>query len=151
MLQLDLIKNFLESRSVAVVGVSTHDKLPANYIYKKLKDSQYEVQQIHPTAAVVDGDPCYPAIDQAPAIPEAVVLAGPPELTEKYIPICKELGIMKVWIHRGLGAGSYSPRAEEIAVDLNLPVITNGCPMMFIGQVDIFHKILRWFKKKGKG
>ncbi len=147
MLQLDLINRFMDSRRIAVVGVSRKKDLPANYILKKLKASGYEAVAINPNADEIDGDRCYPSIKELQERPEAVMLAGTPATSENVIEECAEAGISLVWMHRGMGPGSYSRRAEIKCLEQGIDAITNGCPMMFIKPVDPFHRLLRWFKR----
>jgi len=146
MLQKDLIQEFLGKKRIAVVGVSRKGDLPANYIFKKFKKGGYSVYPINPNANEVEGEKCYPDIYSLPEIPEAILMAGTPEVSEKCMEDCVKNKIPIVWMHRGIGKGSYSVKAEENAKRNGIKVISNGCPMMFISKVDGFHKFLSWIK-----
>jgi hypothetical protein len=147
MLQIDLIEEFLDKKTIAVVGVSRKGKNPANLILKKFKSAGYETYGINPKATEIDGEKCYPDIGSLPIKPEAVMLAGPPGVSESAVLDCIEGKVSIVWMHRGMGEGSYSEKAEEECKANGIKVITNGCPMMFVGKVDPFHRVFRWFKK----
>ncbi len=147
MLQTDLINEFLSKKIIAVIGVSREGQLPANYIYKKFRENDYKVFQINPNADEIENDICYHSISELPEKPDAVFLASTPEVSEKAMLECSEQKIPIVWMHRGIGKGSYSKKAEQIGQELGIKVINNGCPMMFVGKVDWFHRIARWFKK----
>lgn len=146
MLQTSLIKEFLESKSIAVVGVSRKKDIPANAIFKKMADSGYDTYAINPNTADIDGIPCFPSISDLPEKPDSVFLAGPPHVSEIVVKECVVLGIKKVWMHKGIGDGSYSKTAQDYCRENGIEAIINGCPMMFIKPIDPFHRILRWFK-----
>jgi len=44
---------------------------------------------------------------------------------------CADLGIKRVWMHRGPGAGSVSHPAAEYGRRHGITVIEGGCPCMF--------------------
>lgn len=147
MLQEELIHKFLDCKTLAVIGVSRKGDIPANHIYKKFKESGYGVFPVNPNAEIIEGDTCYSNLSTLPEKPEAVMLAGRPETSEACIKECIELNVPIIWMHKGIGQGSYSPAAEALARENHIEVISNGCPMMFVGKVDPFHKVLRWFKR----
>jgi predicted CoA-binding protein len=147
MLQVGLIHQFLAEKTIAVVGVSRDGDLPANHIYKKLRENNYRVYPVNPNAETVEGDKCYRSIGSLPSKPDAVMLASTPRVSEEVVTECITSGIKNIWMHRGIGEGSYSSVAEKYCRDHNVEPITNGCPMMFVGKVDWFHKFFRWIKK----
>lgn len=146
MLQHKLIDFFLSQPIIAVVGVSRTEDQPANHIFKKFKELQYVVYPVNPHAGRVDGERCYPDLLRVPLAPSAVMLAGTPEVSLKTIQDCVSLNVSVVWMHKGIGEGSYSEAAAALADKHGIKVIKNGCPMMFLGKVDIFHRALKWFK-----
>ncbi len=146
MLQHKEIESFLQQKIIAVVGVSKSGDLPANYIFEKFRDNNYTVYAINPNAQTVNDTRCYPDIKSTPEKPEAVVLASTPTVSLQVARQCIELGIKHIWMHRGIGAGSFEPEAEELCKANQISPIVNGCPMMFVGKVDFFHRFLKWTK-----
>ena len=57
---------------------------------------------------------------------------------------CADLGIKRVWMHRGPGAGSVSPEAAEYGRQHDITVIEGGCPCMFDPTADPGHKAMRF-------
>jgi len=147
MLQLEYIAEFLNKKIISVVGVSRKGDIPANAIFNKFKAAGYETYAVNPNTDEVAGEKCYASIGLLPTKPEAVVLAGPPSVTEKVVADCITAKIPIVWMHRGIGRGSFSEKAAEVCKANGIKVITNGCPMMFVSPVDPFHRIYKWFKK----
>lgn len=147
MLQQDLINQFLSNQYIAVVGVSRKGDIPANYIFKKFKSAGYQTYPVNPNAETVEGEKCYPDLMSLPDQVESVFLAGPPEASAHAIDDCAKVGASIVWMHQGIGNGSYSSEANDKCKAHGIHAITNGCPMMFIKPVDPFHRVLRWVKK----
>ena len=75
---------------------------------------------------------------------EAVVIGTRPEIGEQTVRECAELGIGRVWMHRGPGAGSVSPAAAEYGREHGIAVIDGGCPCMFDPTGDFGHKAMRF-------
>ena len=146
MLAIENIKEFLQQPHIAVVGVSRKGDIPANHIYQKMKAEGYDVKPVNPNAEEVEGDPCYPDLESLPEKPEAVMLASTPGVSLKMVQQCIDNQVALVWMHQGIGKGSYSRRAEKKLEASGIKVISRGCPMMFLGKVDWFHKMLKWFK-----
>ena len=147
MLQTDLINKFLEKEVIAVVGVSRKGDVPANEILKKFKSSGYKAYPVNPKTEEIKGETCYANLADIPEKVDAVLFGAPPDASKEYIDQCKELGVPIVWMHRGIGKGSYSEEATELFQKEGIEVITNGCPFMFLKPVDPFHGFLKWVKK----
>jgi predicted CoA-binding protein len=135
---------FLANKRVAVTGVSRTPKTHgSNNVYRRLKDRGYEVFAVNPNADAVEGDPSYQDLKSIPGGVEAVVIGTRPEIAEKTMRECAELGIKQVWMHRGPGAGSVSNAATDYGRQQGITVIDGGCPLMFGPTADFGHKIMR--------
>lgn len=138
------VAEFLEKKTIAVVGVSRDSKQPANAIYRKLKQGGYNIFAVNPNAEVVEGEKCYPDLDSIPARVEGAVIVTHPDLTAGVARKCIELGIDQIWIHRSFGQGSVS---EDVILECRksgINCIIGGCPMMYCEPVDFGHKCMKW-------
>lgn len=140
------IEAFLQLKSIAVLGYSSEGNQPANAIYKKLKENGCQVFAVNPKAEQIKDVPCYPDVNAIPEPVQGAVLCTPSSASEQAVKNCAERNISQVWMHTGMGPGSYDPVAFETAKKLGLEVIPGGCPMMYV-KPDIFHKCMGWFKK----
>jgi predicted CoA-binding protein len=135
---------FLGHKRVAVTGVS---RMPANHgsnvVYRRLRERGYEVFAVNPNADEVEGDPAYHDLRSIPGGVEAVVIGTRPEVAEETMRECAELGISRVWMHRGPGAGSVSQSATAYGREHGITVIDGGCPCMFGPTADFGHKAMR--------
>lgn len=141
----DAVKEFLAQKRLAVAGVSRTSQQPANAIYRRLRDTGHEVYATNPETDAVEGDPCYPGLGALPVPVDGVVIATPPASAAEVVRECVELGIGRVWMHRSFGEGSVSEEAVALCREKGISVIVGGCPMMFCGKVDPFHRCLAWF------
>jgi uncharacterized protein len=136
---------FLANKRVAVTGVSRTPKTHgSNNVYRRLRERGYEVFAVNPNADEVEGDRCYPDLKSIPGGVDAVVIGTRPEIGERTMEECAELGIKHVWMHRGPGAGSVSAAATDYGRQQGITVIDGGCPLMFGPTADFGHKVMRF-------
>jgi uncharacterized protein len=142
---VDAASEFLGCKRIAVTGVS---RVPgshgSNAVYQRLKDRGYEVFAINPNAEVVEGDKSYPNLKSIPGGVEAVVIGTRPDRALATMRECAELGISRVWMHRGPGAGSVSAEATSYGRERGITVIPGGCPLMFEPASDGAHKAMKF-------
>jgi uncharacterized protein len=137
---------FLAHERIAVTGVSRTPKdHGANVVYKRLRDRGYTVFAINPNADEVEGDPCYHDLKSVPGGIDGVVIATSPANAEATMRECVDLGIDRVWMHRGPGPGSVSAEATRYGREHGVTVIDGGCPCMFVPTADTGHRIMRFF------
>ena len=135
---------FLANKRVAVTGVSRTPKTHgSNNVYQRLRERGYLVFAVNPNTDQVEGDRCYPDLASIPDGVDAVVIGTRPEIAQRTMRECAELGIKHVWMHRGPGAGSVSPAATSYGRQHGITVIDVGCPLMVGPTADFGHKIMR--------
>ncbi len=138
-------EEFLSQKRIAVVGVSrdaaTHG---GNAVYRRLKERGYTVFAVNPNAEAVEGDLAYADLRSIPGGVDAVVIATAPHRADAIVRECRELGITRVWMHRGPVPGSVSTSAVQFCRDNGITAIAGGCPLMFGPAADGFHRCMRW-------
>lgn len=140
----DAAADFLAKERIAVTGVSRKPEgHGSNTVYRRLRDRGYEVFAVNPFADKVEGDPCYHDLKSIPGGVEAVVIGTRPEAAEATMRECAELGIGRVWMHRGPGPGSVSPEAADFGRRTGITVIDGGCPLMFGPTADFGHRCMK--------
>jgi uncharacterized protein len=136
---------FLARKRVAVTGVSRKPQgHGSNTVYQRLRQRGYEVFAVNPYADQVEGDTCYHDLRSVPGGVDWVLIGTKPETAEATMHECAELGIKRVWMHRGPGAGSVSHSAAEYGREHGITVIEGGCPCMFNPAADAGHKAMRF-------
>lgn len=135
---------FLDCKRVAVTGVSrTPGSHGSNVVYQRLRDRGYQVFAVNPNADEVEGDACFHDLRSIPGGVDWVVIGTRPETADSTMRECAELGIQRVWMHRGPGGGSVSKSAAEYGRQHDIKVIAGGCPCMFDPTADPGHKVMR--------
>jgi predicted CoA-binding protein len=134
---------FLAEHRIAVTGVSrTPGSHGGNVVYKRLRETGYEVFAVNPNAESVEGDPAYLDLRSIPGGVGAVVVATRPEHAAATVREAAELGIGQVWMHRSVDAGSVDDAAVAEGRALGLTVIDGGCPLMFGAPSDRTHRVM---------
>ena len=141
----DAIAEFLRGKRFAVAGVSRQPQQPANAIYRKLRDSGYEVFPVNPNTAEVEGARCYPDLRSVPGAIDGVLIATHPVVSVELVRQCGERGVRQVWFHRSFGEGSVSRDAIQECKARSIQCIVGGCPMMYCEPVDVGHRCIKWW------
>jgi uncharacterized protein len=137
--------DFLAAKRVAITGVSRKPQgHGSNVVYQRLRQRGYQVFAVNPSADKVEGDICYHDLRSVPGGVDWVVIGTNPETAETTMRECADLGIRRVWMHRGPGAGSVSHSAAEYGRQHGITVIEGGCPCMFDPAADPGHKAMRF-------
>jgi predicted CoA-binding protein len=139
----DAAQEFLAQRRIGVAGVSHDSRQPANLIYRRLRDSGHEVFAVNPTAEQVEGDACYASVGDVPGQLDGVVVVTSAEVSAQVVAECASAGVPRVWLHRGIGPGSLSDEAVQVARRNAISVIPGGCPNMFGATSDPGHRGMR--------
>lgn len=135
--------DFLAARRIAVTGVSrTPGSHGGNVVYRRLRETGYEVFAVNPNAETVEGDQAYPDLASIPGGVEAVVVATRPEHAAATVREAADLGVGRVWMHRSVDAGSVDAAAVAEGRARGLTVIDGGCPLMFGAPSDRAHRVM---------
>lgn len=129
--QRALIEEILEQKRFAVTGVSRNPEKYGYKVYQALKSAGYTVFAVNPNADTIDGDPCYPSLDNLAGQIDVVVTVTPPEITEVTIHLAGRLRIPFVWMQ----PGSESTAAFNLARGFAMQIISGGpCIMVAAAQ-----------------
>ncbi|MEE9132950.1 MAG: CoA-binding protein [Gemmatimonadota bacterium] len=139
------VVEFLDGKRFAVAGVSRDTRQTANAIFRKLRDTGYEVVPVNPNASEVEGVKCYADLSSVPEQVDGVVIATHPAVSLEVVRQCAAAGVNRVWFHRSFGQGSVSPEAVRECGARDIDCIVGGCPLMYCEPVDLAHRCMRWW------
>jgi predicted CoA-binding protein len=142
------VRDFLAGSRFAVAGVSRDPKQPANAIFRRLRDSGFEVLPVNPHARELEGTASYPDIPSIPGPIHGVVVATHPEVSAEVVRQAVDQEVPRVWFHRSFGQGSVSDEAVGLCRDAGIDCIVGGCPLMFCEPVDVAHRCMRWWLQR---
>ena len=137
----DLIQDFMAQKRIAIVGVTRDEKGWGRTLYDAFKSRGYQTYAVNPTRAL-PGIQCYADLSQLPDQVDAVLLAVPPEVTERVVRQVAQLKIPRVWMHRGIAdPGAVSPAAVQFCREKNIAVIYGVCTLMYLKPTGIGHRL----------
>ena len=136
------INEFLGSKTLAVVGVSSKRRGFGYTVYHDLKRKGYTVYPVNPNTNAIDGNPCYPDVRLLPEKVDGIILVVPPEQTEQVVGEVAEAGIKRVWMQQG----AESDAAIRFCEERGISVVHGECIMMFATPAAFPHGVHRWVR-----
>lgn len=133
------INDFLEQKSIAVVGVSRSGKKFGNSAVRELRTNGYRIYPVHPSATEIEGLTCYPSLREIPEQVGGLLIIVPPPQTEIILREAAAVGIRRVWMQQG----SSSVKAINFCRDNNIGEIHGQCILMFLDKSNGFHRFHR--------
>jgi predicted CoA-binding protein len=137
------IQDFVNSKRIAVVGVSRTPQKMGNGIYTELKQRGYEVFGVNPNLETIGADMCYPSLAELAGKVDAVVICVHPQQSAGVLRDAAAAGIKKVWLQQG----SQSLETIKAAKESGLDPVTGKCILMYAGEVTSIHAFHRFFAK----
>lgn len=139
------VADFLAMKRIIVAGVSRSGSAPANAIFRRLRDSGYEVFPVNPNASQVEGQQCFPDVNSVPGPVCAVMVVTHPSVSADVARAALERGVKHLWFHRSFGTGSVADEALQECRARGVEPIVGGCPLMYCQPVDPAHRFFRWW------
>jgi uncharacterized protein len=142
------VKDFLAQRRIAVVGASADQRSFGNTVYVELRKHAYDAIPVNPTTEFIDDQPCYADLASVPGDIDGVVIMVSQAKAPDIIRACRDRGIHRVWLFKGLGGpGALSEQAVQLCHDNNIDVVSGACPLMFLEPVTWFHRAHRGMRR----
>jgi predicted CoA-binding protein len=135
-------RQFLESNTIAVFGVSPKRKTMASEVEKALIAAGHKVYRVNPEG----GDNFYKDLDSLPEKTDAVYIAINKSSASALIDDIVAYGAKKVWLQYG----AYDKKIIDKCENAGLETYA-GCPMMFIPNAGAVHSFHRFFYELFKG
>ena len=131
-----LINDFVNSKRIAIVGMSRSGKKFGNMAGKELKSKGYEIFPVHPEAQEIDGLTCYPDLKSLTGKVDAVWISISPKNVSPVLEEAAQIGLKNIWLQQG----AWSAEVQQTIDQLQLPVVTKKCIMMYAPPVKSVHK-----------
>lgn len=116
------MEEILSRRRFAVAGVSRDPNTAGRQIYQSLKSAGYTVHAVNPNADNIDGDTCYPSLDNVVGAVDCVVTVTSPSITEDIVRDAGRLRIGYLWMQ----PGSESIAAFNLARAYSMQIVSGG-------------------------
>ena len=121
---IDVIERLVrESRTVAVVGLSTDPRRPSHNVARYLRESGLIILPVNPALRDWHGLPVYPSLDALPESPDIVDVFRRPEFAPEIATQAVAAGAGALWLQLGV----ISDEAARIAAAGGLDVVMDRC------------------------
>lgn len=139
-----LIDRFLAGKRLAIAGVSRSPQDFSRLMLAELEAKGYDVVAVNPAAGEIDGRPVFASIKDIPGPVDGVIVLTSPASALQVVRDCKQAGVRRIWLHRGVGKGAVSQEAIDFCNAQGMDVVSGECPLMFLGgSVHDLHRSLR--------
>ncbi len=125
-LENQFVQIIKESKTIAVVGMSTNPSKKAHQIPKYLKEVGYKVIPVNPTADEILGEKAYKSLEEIPEPVDIVDIFRPSEDTPAVVESAVKLSPKLIWLQLGIS----NEESRKIAIDHKIPYIENKCLMV---------------------
>ncbi len=140
---LDIIKNFIAQKNIAIVGVSRNKSKMGYLIYNLLKTQNYTVFPVNPSIDFIDENKVYNNINLIEESIDAVIICTKPEITINILKESIHKNIKNIWIQKG----AENSEIIDYIKENNLNVVYEKCIFMFIEPVKGVHSFHRFLTK----
>lgn len=134
------IKNFIESKRIAIVGVSQSNSKFGNSVYRELKGKGYDVVPVHQTMEIFDQDRCYKNIQSIDPKVDGVLINVKKENVKSILDDAHQAGTKKIWLQQG----SETHETVKYGQELGMNIVSGHCIMMYAEPVKSVHAFHRW-------
>ena len=120
------IRNLLQSKTIAVIGISDDPTKPSHYVSAFMQQRGHRILPVNPSLETVLGEPCYPSLSALAEKPDLVNVFR----LSKFIPAIVDemivLGLPALWIQLGIVNEEAAARAEAHGIK----VVMDRCIMV---------------------
>lgn len=141
-----MIDEFLSRKRIAIAGVSSKPSDFSRLVFHEFASRGYEVIPVHPTMAEMDGHRCYPHLQEIAPAAEAVLIMTSPAQALGVLRDAVDSGIRSAWLYGAVGEGASSPEAIDFCQQNGIDVVTHQCPLMFLEDAGLIHRVHGWCK-----
>lgn len=111
------------TKTVAVVGLSSHERRPSYEIAEYLLKQGYRVIPVNPGEKAVLGQQAYPSLEDVPEPVDLVNIFRRPEHVPEIVESAIRIGAKAVWMQ----PGTENPAAVRRAKEAGLMVVAGPC------------------------
>ena len=129
----DTIRHVLaQSRSIAMVGLSTNRQKASYFVATYLQSQGFRIIPVHPKARAIIGEKAYPTLTDIEGPVDLVNIFRPPHECPTYARQAAQIGAKALWLQLRI----VSEEAGSIAEEAGLTVIMDRCVKMEYGRYD---------------
>lgn len=120
------IHDLLQSKTIAVIGISDDPAKPSNYVSAHMQKLGHTILPINPSLESVLGEKAYPSLSALPVKPDLVNVFRLPKFIPAIVDEMIALDLKSLWVQQGI----VSPEAAATAEAHGIKVVMDRCIMV---------------------
>ncbi|MFW5782157.1 MAG: CoA-binding protein [Candidatus Muiribacteriaceae bacterium] len=116
-MSVKLHKEFMKSRSVALVGARKRKEKWGYKLLKKLEEFDFDVIPVNPGLDFIEGKKCYKDVSSIDKAVDAVVFVVNPDIGRTMVESVHEKGIDRVWLQPGAYDEDLIKRFRDVDIE----------------------------------
>jgi len=117
------IRNMLQSKTIAVIGLSEDPFKPSHSVSAYMQSHGYRILPINPSADTILGEPCYPSLSALPLKPDLVNVFRLPKFIPAIVDEMIALDLKSLWVQLGIR----NPEAAATAEAAGIATVMDRC------------------------
>jgi len=122
----ETIRQMLQSKTIAVVGLSEDRSKPSHYVAAYMQQAGKRIFPVNPALEHVLGERCYPSLRDLPESVDLVNVFRLPKAIPGIVDEMIALGLKHLWVQLGIRNEAAAQRAEAMGVR----VVMDRCIMV---------------------
>lgn len=106
------IHDLLQSKTIAVVGLSDDPMKSSNSVSAHMQRKGYRILPVNPSLETVLGEKCYPSLSALPIKPDLVNVFRLPKFIPAIVDEMIALGLPAIWVQQGIVNEEAAAKAE---------------------------------------
>jgi predicted CoA-binding protein len=136
-----LIREFLQQRRFAFIGVSRDPKSFSRTLFREFLHQGFDPIPVNPFANEIEGKRCVAAVHLIDPPVAAAFIITSPETIKSRMRECSKTGVTLAWIYGIKGPGEIPHEALHIGEQYGIGMIAGYCPYMFFQNTAWFHRL----------
>jgi uncharacterized protein len=131
---------FIETKTLAIAGVSRDKKKFGNYVFRNLKEKGYEILPLNKNTSNINGTFCYTDVSALPDSITHLIVMTPKNQTMEVVEAAVKKGIKNIWVQQS----SETKEVMDFANGKEQNFIFKKCIMMYAQPTGMhkFHRFL---------
>ncbi|MBN2157617.1 MAG: CoA-binding protein [Candidatus Lokiarchaeota archaeon] len=125
-LRQEVINIIKQSKTIAVVGMSTNPEKDAHQVPKYLKEVGYKIIPVNPNADEILGEKSYASLEEIPVKVDIVDIFRPSDETPSIVESAVKLNPQLIWLQLRIS----HKQSKRIAEDHGIPIVMDKCMMI---------------------
>ena len=126
MIEPEIIRDLLKSKTIAVVGISSDLTRPSYYVSEFMQQAGHRILPVNPSVEAVLGETAYASLAALPIKPDLVNVFRLPKFIPGIVDEMIVLGLKAIWVQQGIVHADAAARAEANGIR----VVMDRCIMV---------------------